>query len=1646
MLTTNSRINKNLTLLGSANRDEEYVTRKEVAQAVVVIADILKFQTINDRNTAPWGTPPYPPLTNGLECWTYNPVSLWQYFNGNWTPISAIMNGVPEAPNDGNPYWRQSLDWRMAQSGGGGSGGGFISKPPGVNRYLNIPYNELSMVYLTNAGSTEFFQVNNGRLLGVTLTGDRMSVTNAIATPSGASGVILQVDFQNNVTQCKTDNDNITWSNTPLAGTNVPLNYERYQRDYKLVPDNWVVIPKSNDIYTVRLTGPKSFEELVVSPTSTTHLEGMVQGLQNSGTRLTTNGRVRQTVGANAAWYIPCTVPNPNITVTCETVQVEGFAQINRVTFTPSLPSTATLPQENLTITYPTQGLNFVETMGPYIRIQGITQLWAENMTGGMQHLTISPIEVVEHSRWGDTPNDPLPLQLNTYWKDTNNDVYLQTNTPAALVTLSGDVVQVTEVTSVPGTATLHEAARQTDNTTGVRTVKVDPTTANVIAFDMNYNRSYIIEVQCADFSAEVLVVPPSGGVQGCVYGLNRSYVAPRPNVPHLESVFTRQVFTNQADSTFGQFPISQECIALGKPITVKLKSWAPGRITGYQSANYPQPDRLNPYLPATTTTGWILVDNITYPDLNYIDLYNVSTLSGLRTNGITINGVHSPPFKSGGNMDVMNAQGYPIGRITWQGTSTSGTHIGESVQIQHPTSPEYDAQGNITWSPVFDTSPTYILDEGSILFNQVKLNDFFPLTSILGKQSGALADFSIDWMQHRTVPVLSYIIGRMSQIQTRNKSDLVTAINELEHDGYFNTDNPPPNPITGVQIWDDYNYIKALSFPGTTGWGYSIEFYDVPDPSPGVLPVQTHLRASLYADTSGLYMTVHGPDGMSSIGQVVACDSEGNILRDGTIYPVSDVLQVMNQNAFASGERVLYAHFGGNFPTGNTVEQGIEWTTRKLQVLFGNPNGLHTFANTLVDGINTTFDYLSKPIAVLYDGHLYYYDTLAQAQAGAGTVPQDKAQDCRLAGVSFNESQNLTGVNNLTIKGLSNYGVQNTRVSGGLHLSNSTNIKIDGVSYSGTSSLTFSGTEEHSVSIYNGDFTDTVTITNASTGELRLQFDNVGFAGLTILGAGPITLYMHNCWGEEISGTILVNNPNAFVYIYNSGDFTLNLQQGTVEARDTNFIGHGDQTAILQGSGDLRLENCNTYNTWTTSTDKLTLSGGTFNNNGSFFDTHNSILTTEAFTSSLHQEAAYIDVSRFTPANYSPIQTPIDATGASAGSNTVLGHLMGINVKLGQISGAVGAGLDAVTSLLLEHNYWGPGTWSQGERVYYGNQVYVNLTGAYNPGQPPNTDTTNWGIDPSTSPVGMAFEAYNTQIYANGYIWLAKQPGNVTSAIIAALQGSAGGADVTEDGITFISVKPQLPVTAPGTYLAFILPVGEIYFLDTRDLNILAGSYNTITQMATFELSTGGGTASVQIPSNLLVTSLLGNKVDKVTGMGLSANDFTNALLTKLNDLLSMGTPTDTGTTTMYGALNNRTPLIQPDFTNGADSSPWTAGTVFTGQAVTALIHSIVNKVTGIFSLFTGSSALSAIKLTNPRSFSVDAQQTSSSSFDGTGNMNIGVGNINFADNTANNNLIPTGTSNNLMQSLQWFRNNIKYLVNNMLTGSMGASTSAWS
>lgn len=110
----------------------------------------------------------------------------------------------------------------------------------------------------------------------------------------------------------------------------------------------------------------------------------------------------------------------------------------------------------------------------------------------------------------------------------------------------------------------------------------------------------------------------------------------------------------------------------------------------------------------------------------------------------------------------------------------------------------------------------------------------------------------------------------------------------------------------------------------------------------------------------------------------------------------------------------------------------------------------------------------------------------------------------------------------------------------------------------------------------------------------------------------------------------------------------------------------------------------------------------------------------------------------------------------------------------------------------------------------------------------------------------------------------------------------------------------------------------------------------------------------------NKVINSALGSKVDKEDGKGLSSNDFTTALLTKLNGIAegatavtldtALSASSSNGVTNgaVTTALNTKAPLAGPEFTGIPKAPTAAAGTNTTQIATTAFVKTAVDAAVG--------------------------------------------------------------------------------------------------
>ena len=122
----------------------------------------------------------------------------------------------------------------------------------------------------------------------------------------------------------------------------------------------------------------------------------------------------------------------------------------------------------------------------------------------------------------------------------------------------------------------------------------------------------------------------------------------------------------------------------------------------------------------------------------------------------------------------------------------------------------------------------------------------------------------------------------------------------------------------------------------------------------------------------------------------------------------------------------------------------------------------------------------------------------------------------------------------------------------------------------------------------------------------------------------------------------------------------------------------------------------------------------------------------------------------------------------------------------------------------------------------------------------------------------------------------------------------------------------------------------------------------------ANIGLNNVNNTSDVDKPISTATQTALNNKVDKVSGKGLSTNDFTNAYKQQLDtldstysiqldEILSTGSQNPVKNRTITNALNLKAPLSSPAFTGIPTAPTATAGTNTTQIATTAFVQAAI-------------------------------------------------------------------------------------------------------
>lgn len=201
------------------------------------------------------------------------------------------------------------------------------------------------------------------------------------------------------------------------------------------------------------------------------------------------------------------------------------------------------------------------------------------------------------------------------------------------------------------------------------------------------------------------------------------------------------------------------------------------------------------------------------------------------------------------------------------------------------------------------------------------------------------------------------------------------------------------------------------------------------------------------------------------------------------------------------------------------------------------------------------------------------------------------------------------------------------------------------------------------------------------------------------------------------------------------------------------------------------------------------------------------------------------------------------------------------------------------------------------------------------------------------------------------------------TDALKTKLEGVAAGATkVTVD--TALSTSSTNPVQnkAINTALSGKVDKEDGKGLSSNDftdtlltkLNGIATGANKTTVDSTLS------TTSANPVQNKVINTALGTKVDKEEGKGLSTNDFTDTLKTKLEGIaegatkVTLDTATSTSSTNgitnkaITAAVNLKAPLASPTFTGTPKAPTATAGTNTTQIATTAFVKTAVDAAIG--------------------------------------------------------------------------------------------------
>lgn len=248
---------------------------------------------------------------------------------------------------------------------------------------------------------------------------------------------------------------------------------------------------------------------------------------------------------------------------------------------------------------------------------------------------------------------------------------------------------------------------------------------------------------------------------------------------------------------------------------------------------------------------------------------------------------------------------------------------------------------------------------------------------------------------------------------------------------------------------------------------------------------------------------------------------------------------------------------------------------------------------------------------------------------------------------------------------------------------------------------------------------------------------------------------------------------------------------------------------------------------------------------------------------------------------------------------------------------------------------------------------------------------------------------------------------------------------------------KSALLVRKSGTDIIWVYPIttaDNVIYADDQQLDeVIADILSRLgsVESGTITVDTSLSSSSVNPVQNKVIYAALGNKVDKVSGKGLSTEDFTTTLLNKLNGIASgaqknqnaFSTVNADGTNVSASAASDTVSLVAGSnvsisadgktITIAATNTTYGAagtnlGLVKTGGDVTisnGLItvnddshNHVIGNVDGLQSALDGklgstATAAAATKLATARSFSITGGATAAGvSFNGTGNVALNV------------------------------------------------------